>query len=407
VKTLRWIDTHSAQEIAAQMPSDFSAGGPQLYEQAINDSKSMFTVDGMMPEGGPEQVLEVLASFSPSVHGKKDTIDLSLLRRLRMSDRAVGHPDRSAGVVDAVPDASSAGDLELPLFEVDAVHAPGTERAPERMVPVIALAGIGRDLIPRSPRVRGRRGADLVPALHRIVRREAELPGTRSGRRGDAFFALGHDRSTDRARHEIAVGRDRATQPTRQLGIGVDLGGRAPLVDQLRERGEVVELGRGHDRPGELVDELNPIGLRQERSPRELIEQRLAEHKRRMNRQVPKRPTDERVGVRPLIVTVDQCQPECRRTPPTQEDVAIIEISHNGLGLTQQVGERVLDHTHEATLSELLQISSEQPMAIRPKPAHHRYREQLKGVVASLADRLPLRLNTLNPTSQLRWAQTP
>jgi NitT/TauT family transport system substrate-binding protein len=37
----------------------------------------MFTSDGVMPDGGPETVLEVLGSFNPNVKGKEDQIDLS------------------------------------------------------------------------------------------------------------------------------------------------------------------------------------------------------------------------------------------------------------------------------------------------------------------------------------------
>src|SRR3954454_9951809 len=77
VKTLGWIDTHSAADIAAKMPTEFSGGDIALYEKAIGDSKTMFTPDGVMPSGGPENVLSVLASFSPNVKGKQDSIDLS------------------------------------------------------------------------------------------------------------------------------------------------------------------------------------------------------------------------------------------------------------------------------------------------------------------------------------------
>jgi NitT/TauT family transport system substrate-binding protein len=77
VKTLKFIDSHSAEEIAAKMPADYAGGNPKLYAKAINDSKAMFTTDGVMPADGARNVLEVLSSFSPNVKGKKDTIDLS------------------------------------------------------------------------------------------------------------------------------------------------------------------------------------------------------------------------------------------------------------------------------------------------------------------------------------------
>ena len=77
VRTLQFIDSHTAAEIAAEMPAEFAGGDPQLYEQAIGDSMTMFTADGVMPADGPANVLEILATFNPSVQAKKDSIDLS------------------------------------------------------------------------------------------------------------------------------------------------------------------------------------------------------------------------------------------------------------------------------------------------------------------------------------------
>jgi NitT/TauT family transport system substrate-binding protein len=75
VRTLRYIDTHSAADIAAKMPKDFLVGDPDGYIKALADGKGMFTADGVMPKGGPETVLKVLSTFSPNLKGK--TVDLS------------------------------------------------------------------------------------------------------------------------------------------------------------------------------------------------------------------------------------------------------------------------------------------------------------------------------------------
>lgn len=77
VKTLGWISEHSAEEIAAKMPKDYDGGNPALYAQSIKDSSPMFTTDGVMPEGGPETVLDVLGTFSEPVKAKRAEIDLS------------------------------------------------------------------------------------------------------------------------------------------------------------------------------------------------------------------------------------------------------------------------------------------------------------------------------------------
>ena len=75
VKTLRFIHTHSAAEIADKMPKDFYAGDKEGYIKALADGKAMFTSDGVMPQGGAETVLAVLSAFSKNVKGK--TVDLS------------------------------------------------------------------------------------------------------------------------------------------------------------------------------------------------------------------------------------------------------------------------------------------------------------------------------------------
>lgn len=75
VKTLKYINTHSAEEIASKMPADYYAGDKAAYIQALAQSKTMFTADGRMPVSGPPTVLKVLQGFNKAVQGK--TIDLS------------------------------------------------------------------------------------------------------------------------------------------------------------------------------------------------------------------------------------------------------------------------------------------------------------------------------------------
>jgi NitT/TauT family transport system substrate-binding protein len=55
VKTLRWIHTHTAAEIAAKMPKDYQVGDSDLYLKALETSLGMYTVDGVT----------VLPPFSP------------------------------------------------------------------------------------------------------------------------------------------------------------------------------------------------------------------------------------------------------------------------------------------------------------------------------------------------------
>ena len=75
VKTMKFINTHSADEIASKMPPDYYGSARASYVSALDQSKAMFTPDGLMPASGPPTVLKVLQGFDKEVAGK--TIDLS------------------------------------------------------------------------------------------------------------------------------------------------------------------------------------------------------------------------------------------------------------------------------------------------------------------------------------------
>ena len=70
VKSLHFIATHSAQEIAARLPADYMAGDRPLYVSTLQQSKTMFTSDGLMPAGGPANVLRVMRLAERTVVGK-------------------------------------------------------------------------------------------------------------------------------------------------------------------------------------------------------------------------------------------------------------------------------------------------------------------------------------------------
>jgi NitT/TauT family transport system substrate-binding protein len=59
VRTLHWIHTHSAAQIAAKMPADYYAGDKALYITALKAQLSMFSPTGLMPKGGPQIVLKL------------------------------------------------------------------------------------------------------------------------------------------------------------------------------------------------------------------------------------------------------------------------------------------------------------------------------------------------------------
>ncbi|MBK3641201.1 ABC transporter substrate-binding protein [Streptomyces sp. MBT33] len=88
VKTLNWMSTHSASEIAAKMPADYSQGNKALYAQAVKSTLPMFTKDGVMPANGPETVQKVLKAFNPNIKNAK--VDLSKTFTTEFVEKAKG-----------------------------------------------------------------------------------------------------------------------------------------------------------------------------------------------------------------------------------------------------------------------------------------------------------------------------
>ncbi|MER5378929.1 ABC transporter substrate-binding protein [Streptomyces sp. NBC_00647] len=88
VKTLQWMSTHSASDIAAKMPADYSQGNKTLYAGAIKSTLPMFTDDGVMPENGPETVERVLKAFNPNI--KNADVDLSKTYTTEFVKKAAG-----------------------------------------------------------------------------------------------------------------------------------------------------------------------------------------------------------------------------------------------------------------------------------------------------------------------------
>lgn len=90
VRTLRFINTHTADEIAAFVPDAFLVGDRAMYVRALADGKEMFTPDGRMPAGGPENVLRVLSEIKPRVRDKP--IDLAKTYTTTFVDAANAKP---------------------------------------------------------------------------------------------------------------------------------------------------------------------------------------------------------------------------------------------------------------------------------------------------------------------------
>lgn len=67
VKTLKWMSTHTPEEIADKLPKEYYAGDKDMYLTALKGTLPMFTTDGKMPADAPQKVLEVLSAFNPKL----------------------------------------------------------------------------------------------------------------------------------------------------------------------------------------------------------------------------------------------------------------------------------------------------------------------------------------------------
>jgi NitT/TauT family transport system substrate-binding protein len=75
VATLKWIHSHSAEEIMAKMPENLVGPDKALYLAALKSTIPMYSTTGRMDPKGAQAVLDVFSQSSPEVKNAK--IDLS------------------------------------------------------------------------------------------------------------------------------------------------------------------------------------------------------------------------------------------------------------------------------------------------------------------------------------------
>ena len=88
VRGLAWMQSHSAEEIAAIVPEDYALGDKPLYIQAIKNSLPMYSPDGRFTREGAETAYNVLKAFDPDVRNAK--IDLAATYTEKFTERAQG-----------------------------------------------------------------------------------------------------------------------------------------------------------------------------------------------------------------------------------------------------------------------------------------------------------------------------
>jgi NitT/TauT family transport system substrate-binding protein len=75
VNTLKWIHTHTPEEIMAKMPPELIGADKALYLEALKNTIPMYSKTGLMDPKGAKAVLDVFSQSSPEV--AKAKIDLS------------------------------------------------------------------------------------------------------------------------------------------------------------------------------------------------------------------------------------------------------------------------------------------------------------------------------------------
>jgi NitT/TauT family transport system substrate-binding protein len=88
VKTLKWMQSHTAAEIAAMMPADYYAGNKDLYVTALQNQMAIFSPNGNMPSDGPTSVLNIEQQTNTTVQGKQ--IDLTQTFTNDFTSKATG-----------------------------------------------------------------------------------------------------------------------------------------------------------------------------------------------------------------------------------------------------------------------------------------------------------------------------
>jgi len=88
VATLKWIHSHTPEEIMAKMPAELVGPDKALYLAALKNTIPMYSTTGRMDPKGAQAVLDVFSQSSPEV--AKARIDLSKTYTNRFVEQALG-----------------------------------------------------------------------------------------------------------------------------------------------------------------------------------------------------------------------------------------------------------------------------------------------------------------------------
>ena len=86
VNTLKWIHSHTPEEIMAKMPAEIVGPDKELYLAALKNTIPMYSLTGKMDPKGAQAVLDVFSQSSPEVAAAK--VDLSKTYTNKYVDQA-------------------------------------------------------------------------------------------------------------------------------------------------------------------------------------------------------------------------------------------------------------------------------------------------------------------------------
>jgi NitT/TauT family transport system substrate-binding protein len=75
VRTLKWMQEASPQQILAAVPEEYLLGNKAMYLFAYQNVKTAYSKDGYFSDAGAKTTLKALASFNPNI--KPDQINLA------------------------------------------------------------------------------------------------------------------------------------------------------------------------------------------------------------------------------------------------------------------------------------------------------------------------------------------
>lgn len=110
-----------------------------------------------------------------------------------VAGRSVDQPYSAIAVVDGVADTPTAGNLVLPLFQIDAIVAVRAKVPAQTVLAVVAAtrSGVGAEGLEAASGIGQREAAQLLPAACGVTGAEANIPLFDGRGNSDPVAALG------------------------------------------------------------------------------------------------------------------------------------------------------------------------------------------------------------------------